>query len=41
VFRHFADPKGAYVADWDELPDWQRQVDADIFEHIEGAIRSA
>jgi hypothetical protein len=40
VFRHVADPKPGYVADWDELPDWQRQVDADIFEHIEDNIRS-
>ena len=21
--------------DWDQLPDWQQQTDADIFEHIE------
>jgi hypothetical protein len=23
------------VADWDELPRWQQETDADIFEHIE------
>jgi hypothetical protein len=23
------------VADWDQLPGWQQQTDADIFEHIE------
>jgi hypothetical protein len=35
IWKHFPDPKPAYVADWDELPEWQREVDADIFEHIE------
>ncbi len=27
--------KPAYVADWAELPEWQRATDADIFERIE------
>jgi len=35
IFRYFPDPKPAYVADWDELPRWQQETDADIFEHIE------
>ena len=35
VIRHFPDPKPAYVADWDELPAWQQETDADIFEQIE------
>ncbi|MGH3193419.1 MAG: hypothetical protein ACRDPY_28360 [Streptosporangiaceae bacterium] len=35
IFRHFEDPKPSYVADWDELPEWQRETDADIFERIE------
>src|ERR1700716_4325691 len=26
------DPKPSYVADWDELPQWQQETDADIFE---------
>jgi hypothetical protein len=34
VWRHFEDPKPAYVADWDELPGWQQDTDADIFEWI-------
>jgi hypothetical protein len=25
----------AYVADWDDLPPWQQETDADIFERIE------
>jgi hypothetical protein len=25
----------AAVTDWDQLPGWQQQTDADIFEHIE------
>jgi hypothetical protein len=35
IYKHIPDPKPAYVADWDDLPDWQQQTDADIFEHIE------
>jgi hypothetical protein len=35
IHKHIADPKPAYVAGWGQLPDWQQQTDADIFEHIE------
>jgi hypothetical protein len=35
VLRHFPEPKPSYVADWDDLPAWQRETDADIFERIE------
>jgi hypothetical protein len=35
IYKHIPDPKQAYVADWDDLPDWQQQTDADIFDHIE------
>ena len=35
IFKHFLEPKPAYVADWDEMPAWQRETDADIFERIE------
>lgn len=35
IFKHFPDPKPSYVADWDELPEWQQQTNADIFESIE------
>lgn len=35
IFKHFPEPKPSYVADWDELPDWQKATDADIFERIE------
>jgi hypothetical protein len=35
VYKHFPDPKAAYVADWDALPEWQRETDADIFARIE------
>lgn len=37
IYKHIADPKPAYVADWDDLPDWQKKTDADIFERIEQA----
>ncbi|GAA3144484.1 hypothetical protein JOF29_005728 [Kribbella aluminosa] len=36
IYRHVPDPKSSHVADWDELPAWQRETDADIFERIEG-----
>ncbi|MGB6162358.1 MAG: hypothetical protein WCF33_23305 [Pseudonocardiaceae bacterium] len=35
IFRNFPDPKPAYVADWDDMPLWQQETDADIFERIE------
>lgn len=35
IFKHIPDPKPSYVADWDDLPQWQQETDADIFELIE------
>ncbi|MEH0577759.1 MULTISPECIES: hypothetical protein [Streptomyces] len=35
MFKHFEDPKPGYVADWPDLPSWQQETDADIFEAIE------
>jgi hypothetical protein len=35
IFKHFPDPKPAYVADWEDLPEWQRETDSDIFEQIQ------
>lgn len=35
MFTHFDDPKPGYVADWADLPVWQRETDADIFDAIE------
>lgn len=35
IFKHFPDPKPSYVADWDDMPGWQQETDADIFERIE------
>ncbi|MEW1633738.1 hypothetical protein AB0469_06675 [Streptomyces sp. NPDC093801] len=37
MFKHFDVPKSGYVADWSDLPAWQRETDADIFEAIEKA----
>lgn len=37
VYRAFPDPKPSYVTDWNELPAWQQEVDADIFDAIEQA----
>jgi hypothetical protein len=35
IYKHIPDPKPSYVADWEELPTWQQETDADIFERIE------
>lgn len=35
IYKHIPDPKPSYVADWDELPEWQQETDSDIFERIE------
>lgn len=37
-YKHFADPKPGYVADWADMPEWQRETDSDIFERIEKVI---
>lgn len=34
IFRHFADPKPSYVADWADLPEWQRATNIDIFDAL-------
>ncbi|MCI0384810.1 hypothetical protein [Streptomyces sp. CNQ085] len=38
MFKHFEDPKPWYVADWADLPGWQKETDADIFEAIEKTL---
>ena len=39
IYKHFPDPKPSYVADWDDLPEWQQETDADIFEVIEQSTK--
>jgi hypothetical protein len=41
IFHHFADPKPSYVAGWADLPPWQREVDAEIFESVERDLNAA
>lgn len=38
IYKHIPDPKPSYVADWGDLPEWQRQTDADIFERVEREV---
>ncbi|MFI7592818.1 hypothetical protein [Micromonospora sp. NPDC049359] len=40
IFKHFPNPKASYVADWSDMPEWQRETDSDIFEHIEQTLVS-
>jgi hypothetical protein len=35
IYKHHKDPKPAYVADYGDLPPWQQDTDADIFDAIE------
>ncbi|MFF0723494.1 hypothetical protein [Streptomyces sp. NPDC004134] len=37
IYYRIEDPKPGYVADWSELPEWQQETDADIFDAIERA----
>ena len=39
IFKHFDAPKPGYTADWADLPEWQQQTDAAIFERIEQEAR--
>ena len=41
IYKHFADPKPSYVADWQELPAWQQQTDADIFDAIASDVSAS
>lgn len=41
IHQHFAQPKASYVADWDDLPDWQRATDVEIFDRIAGYAGSS
>ncbi|MET8875719.1 hypothetical protein [Nocardia sp. NPDC004604] len=38
IYKHIANPKPSYVADWDELPEWQQRVDAAIFDAVEASL---
>ncbi|EFH90006.1 hypothetical protein [Ktedonobacter racemifer] len=37
MYRLLGNPKPGYVADWEDLPEWQRRTDIDIFAEIEAA----
>ena len=41
IYRHFPDPKPSYVADWADLPPWQQETDADIFDTVEQMVLAA
>jgi hypothetical protein len=38
VYKHFPAPKPSHVSPWAELPGWQQETDADIFDMIERAV---
>lgn len=35
IHKLVENPKTSYLADWDDLPEWQRETDADIFDKVE------
>jgi hypothetical protein len=39
IYHRIPEPKAAYAAPWEDLPLWQRETDADIFEAIEQAAK--
>jgi hypothetical protein len=39
MHEHFQNPEPCCVADWPDLPDWQKETDADIFEVIKDASK--
>lgn len=41
IYKHIPDPKPGYVADWDDLPRWQQETDADIFDAIEQQVTAS
>lgn len=38
IHKHFESPKASYAADWEDLSEWQRRKDTDIFEAIERGV---
>lgn len=39
MYKHFSDPKPAYVSDWEEMSNqWEREVDMDIFAAIQAEV---
>ncbi|MEV4644836.1 hypothetical protein [Saccharopolyspora sp. NPDC049357] len=38
IYKRFADPKPACIADWADMPEWQRETDSDTFEHTENEV---
>ncbi|GAB2662494.1 hypothetical protein [Nocardia goodfellowii] len=41
IYKHIPNPKPSYVADWADLPEWQQQTDADIFDAVEHSLAAA
>jgi hypothetical protein len=38
VHRHFSEPRLSSIIPWEELPEWQQQTDAHVFDVIERAV---
>ncbi|QUH02121.1 hypothetical protein HUO13_16165 [Saccharopolyspora erythraea] len=41
IYRHIPDPKPAYIADWADMPEWQKETEVDIFERIEAEVAAS
>jgi len=40
IYKHIPNPKPSYVGDWDTMPTWEQEVDADIFTAIEESVHA-
>ncbi|GAB1640664.1 hypothetical protein [Krasilnikovia sp. MM14-A1259] len=38
IHRHFPAPAPGQIADWDDLPAWQQETDAEIFDLVEQEV---
>jgi len=40
VYRRIPEPKASYVCSWEEMPEWEREADMDMFSAIEQKVLS-
>jgi hypothetical protein len=38
IYKHIPNPKPGYVANWEEVPHWEQEVDMGIFQAIADAV---
>ncbi len=38
IYKHIPNPKPSYISNWEDIPTWEQEVDADIFAAIEVSV---